>query len=109
MVRKINETKLASPRASKYPPFLHTHLQPPHVVSDHHVCSCPMHFTCMVIIRCVVLLWISSYEVGDKCVAAWHHNDAPWDNTSKCVYILLFMTKRPQICASLRQTFQYKI
>ena len=49
-----------------------------------------MQFTCMVIIRCVVLLWISSYEVGDECVAAWHHNDAQWDNTSKCMYISLF-------------------
>ena len=63
-----------------------------------------MQFTCVVIIRCVVLLWISSYEVGDKCNAAWHHNDAPWANTSKCLYILLFMTKRPRIRASLRQS-----
>ena len=68
-----------------------------------------MQFTCMVIIRCVVLLWIPSYEVGDKSVAAWHHNDAPWDNTSKCMYILLFMTKGPQIRASLRQPVHYRI
>ena len=68
-----------------------------------------MQFTCMVIIRCVVLLWISSYEVGDKCVAAWHSIDAPWDNTSKCMYILFFMTNRPRIRAFLRQPVHYKI
>ena len=68
-----------------------------------------MQFTRMGIIRCVVLLLISPYEVGEKFVAAWHHDDAPWDNTGNHMYILLLMTKRPQIRASLRQAFDYKI
>ena len=48
-------------------------------------------------------------NLGDKFVAAWHHNDAPWDNTSKSMYILLLITKRPQIRASLCEPFHYKI